>query len=70
MPRKRSGYELVIEYFTSAEPSMALQAMHTAQAIIRGRNLGVDKPRKAASKKKTANQMMLGVEANLDRAEK
>lgn len=47
MPRKRSGYELVIEYFTSAEPAMAVQAMHTAQAIIRGRNLTIlDKPRK------------------------
>ena len=50
MPRKRSGYEVVIEYFTSAEPAMAVQAMHTAQAIIRGRNITPDKPRKAARK--------------------
>lgn len=51
MPRKRSGYELVIEYFTSAEPAMAVQAMHTAQAIVRARNLTAEKPRKVRKPK-------------------
>jgi hypothetical protein len=52
MPRKRSGYELVIEYFTSAEPDQAIQALHTVQAIIRGRNdVLVPKVRKAPTKR-------------------
>ena len=51
MPRKRSGYELVIEYFTSAEPAAAITALHTVQAIMRGRNVVAEKPRKAATPK-------------------
>jgi hypothetical protein len=60
MPRKRSGYELVIEYFTSAEPAAAVTALHTVQAIMRGRNVVAEKPRKAATKKKTILNRVTG----------
>jgi hypothetical protein len=57
MPRKRSGYELAIEFFTSADPAEALHALHTVQAIVRGRHVVADKPRKAATKKKTGTRV-------------
>lgn len=60
MPRKRSGYELVIEYFTSADPAAALTALHTVQAIMRGRNVVAEKPRKAPKMTRSSTPRPMG----------
>jgi hypothetical protein len=63
MARKRSGYEVVIEFFTSAEPALAMHAMVAAQAIIRGRNLVAAKPpRKKATLNRTVTPPAKGPE--------